>query len=186
MHRPVDRATLSTGRGAGRDGLPVAWRHGGSGHLGEETRPPVPASGERHGGASHPGRGSAGRDRGRRACRAGCRLARDGAADSVSEGLKAIAIATLESVCSDANAPAAARAAASRTLLEMMGLIGRLQAPEATRETPLSEMTASQIDSELERLARVVNGGAGPASGPAPARVRRRPRAKRAVPYDLI
>lgn len=107
----------------------------------------------------------------------------------MSEGLKAIAIATLRKVCEADDAPAAARAAASRTLLEMMGLIGRLQAPEATRETPLSEMTASQIDSELERLARVVNGGAGPASGPPPGPPPEAPasrRRRRASTYRLI
>jgi hypothetical protein len=104
----------------------------------------------------------------------------------VSEGLKAIAIATLESVCSDANAPAAARAAASRTLLEMMGLIGRLQAPEATRETPLSEMSASDLDRELERLASVVNGANETGVSRPDARLTPRKTRRKKSPYPLI
>lgn len=93
----------------------------------------------------------------------------------MSDELKAIAIATLSAVASDVSAPAAARAAASRTLLEMMGLIGRLQVPESGSEKPLVEMSAGDLDAEIQRLEALVNGSAKrvrtrkrSGSGPAP------------------
>jgi hypothetical protein len=76
----------------------------------------------------------------------------------VSDELKAIAVATLQAVCEDASAPAAARAAASRTLLELTGAIGRLQTPESGSDKPLVEMSAGDLDSEIQRLATLVNG----------------------------
>ena len=66
--------------------------------------------------------------------------------------LEAIALAALRDVASDRKAPAAARAAAARTLLETAGRIGRLQAPGSGTERPLNEMSASEIASEISRL----------------------------------
>jgi hypothetical protein len=77
----------------------------------------------------------------------------------VSDGLKDIAIATLKAVANDGSAPAAARAAAARTLLEMLGEIGRLQVPQSGSETALVEMTASEIDAEISRLRTLAGGG---------------------------
>lgn len=77
----------------------------------------------------------------------------------MSDDLKAIAIATLKAVANDEKAPAAARAAAARTLLEMIGAIGRLQVPESGSETSLAEMSASDLDAEIDRL-RTLAGGA--------------------------
>jgi hypothetical protein len=76
----------------------------------------------------------------------------------MSEDLKALSIETLSRVCRDAEAPAAARAAAARTLLELLGAIGRLQVPERQSEAPLAELSAAELDVEIERLARLANG----------------------------
>jgi hypothetical protein len=75
----------------------------------------------------------------------------------VSADLKAIAIATLRDVAGNAKNPAAARAAAARTLLEMLGEVGRLQEKSGLKsEKSLVEMTSSELDGELERLASLV------------------------------
>jgi|SRR6185295_16180673 len=78
---------------------------------------------------------------------------------SVSEiDLKSVAIATLRSVASDISAPAAARAAAARTLLELLGEIGRLQVEKrAGSESPLGEMSAAELEHEIARLARLAS-----------------------------
>lgn len=49
-------------------------------------------------------------------------------------------------------APPAARAAASRTLLESLGDIGRLQDIVRRSEKPLNEMNAAELDAEIARL----------------------------------
>lgn len=68
--------------------------------------------------------------------------------------LKALSLAALQAVAGDATAPAAARAAAARTLLEYLGEIGRLQeARRDARDAPLGEMSASDLDREIARLA---------------------------------
>jgi hypothetical protein len=68
------------------------------------------------------------------------------------DALRQVAMDALLAVAKDHNAPAAARAAAARTLLESLGDIGRLQ--EATRagEKPLTEMTPQELDEEIARL----------------------------------
>lgn len=76
----------------------------------------------------------------------------------MSDGLKRVAIETLTLVCADTQAPAAARAAAARTLLELIGSIGRLQVPESGSETPVSELSASELDREIERLGAIAAG----------------------------
>jgi len=68
------------------------------------------------------------------------------------EKLREIALLTLANVASDAVAAPAARAAAARTLLESLGDIGRLQALGGGAK-PLSDMTAAEIDAEIEALA---------------------------------
>ena len=68
------------------------------------------------------------------------------------EELRQVAIQALVEVAEDPEAPAAARAAASRTLLESLGDIGRLQEVARASEKPLTEMTAKEIDEELVRL----------------------------------
>ena len=66
--------------------------------------------------------------------------------------LRDIAMLALVSVAANAKAPAAARAAAARTLLESLGDIGRLQEVAKRSEKPLNEMTAAEVDSEIARL----------------------------------
>lgn len=57
----------------------------------------------------------------------------------------------LREVASSARAPASARAAAARTLLEAGGLIGRLQ--EKPRNTKgLHEMSREELEAEIARL----------------------------------
>ena len=68
--------------------------------------------------------------------------------------IKAIALAALVDVAQNLKAPAAARAAASRTLMEAIGAIGRLQdlgrLDESKRNA--AEMTLEEINSEMQRL----------------------------------
>ena len=66
--------------------------------------------------------------------------------------IRAVATKTLVEVSKDTKAPAAARAAAARTLLESLGDIGRLQAVKGHGDRPLSEMTQQEIEDEIRRL----------------------------------
>jgi len=70
------------------------------------------------------------------------------------ELLKAAALAALLDVAANVKAPAAARAAASRTMLEAIGAIGRLQdlgrLDESKRNA--AEMSLEEINSEMQRL----------------------------------
>jgi hypothetical protein len=68
------------------------------------------------------------------------------------DDLRKTAIQALVEVAKDKSAPAAARAAASRTLLESLGDIGRLQEIARQSEKPLNEMTAQEVDAEIDRL----------------------------------
>lgn len=81
-----------------------------------------------------------------------------------SADLEQVAIGALRAVASDRNAPAAARAAAARTLLETCGRIGRLQETAPTDARPLDEMSAGELSAEIERLqsARRAEPGAEP------------------------
>jgi hypothetical protein len=65
---------------------------------------------------------------------------------------KDLAISTLTAICEDASAPASARALASRTLLEMLGEIGKLQTERPKENKSLHEMTRAELDAELRRL----------------------------------
>lgn len=61
----------------------------------------------------------------------------------------ALASETLQGICQDENAPAAARAQAARTLLE---LAGALKTGLPNEQKPGAEMTASEIDARLAAL----------------------------------
>lgn len=71
-----------------------------------------------------------------------------------TEGLR-VAYSTSISIALDEKAPAAARGAASRTLLEMAGMLNPRDraAAEAVRKDP-SEMTGAEINAVLEDLMR--------------------------------
>jgi hypothetical protein len=70
------------------------------------------------------------------------------------DDLKAEAIDALRRVARDGDAPAAARAAAARTMLEAIGAIGRLQdLSKLDERRNAAEMTPDQIAMEINRLA---------------------------------
>ena len=66
-----------------------------------------------------------------------------------------LAVKTLCEICSS-NAPATARASAARTLLELAGVIGRLQTEKPNEVKELHEMTRAELDAELSRLSKSV------------------------------
>jgi hypothetical protein len=69
--------------------------------------------------------------------------------------LKDLALQTLRSVCSDQEAPAAAKAGAARTILELIGEIGRnATATGDTSSKSLSELTSAELDEEIKRLSK--------------------------------
>jgi hypothetical protein len=61
-----------------------------------------------------------------------------------------VAKQTLLAICHDSTSPAAARAQAARTLLELAGALKNGGADTLTK--PASEMTVSEIDARLEAL----------------------------------
>jgi|688.fasta_scaffold29370_9 hypothetical protein len=66
--------------------------------------------------------------------------------------IKQLAIDTLEGVCRDPDAPAAAKAAAARTLAEITAMIGRNSVADALATKSLTEMSASELDAEIQRM----------------------------------
>ena len=68
--------------------------------------------------------------------------------------IKQLAIETLKSVCEDPDAPPAARAAAARTLCEVVTLIGRNSVADGMATRSLSEMTGAELDAEIKRLSQ--------------------------------
>lgn len=68
------------------------------------------------------------------------------------EEIQRKAVSALVRVVDDPSAPAAAIAQASRTLLELNGLIGAKAKPPGDGARPVSEMTLAQIEEEIERL----------------------------------
>ena len=73
-----------------------------------------------------------------------------------SPGLKEIVIKTLQDVCLDTAAPAAARAQAARTLAEVSGLLGKYQAPPSDDETPSELLTENELDAAIAALSSKV------------------------------
>lgn len=72
-----------------------------------------------------------------------------------SDSIRALSIDALLSVSGNEKAPAAARAAASRTLLEAIGVIGRNQDVSRMNENrSASEMTTAEIGEEIARLSQ--------------------------------
>jgi hypothetical protein len=63
-----------------------------------------------------------------------------------------LALDTLRTVSEDSEAPAAARAQAARTMLEIKGLIGRHAAAPADTTASLSTMSRADLEAELARL----------------------------------
>lgn len=67
--------------------------------------------------------------------------------------LESLALEALRSVCLAPDAPAAAKAAAARTLLEACGKIGRNQEIIAeTKDKDLATMSLKDLDKEIKRL----------------------------------
>jgi hypothetical protein len=61
-----------------------------------------------------------------------------------------LAVITLQTICKDPTAPAAARAQAARTLLEISGI---LKNPVLDlRKTPINELSSSEIDKRISEL----------------------------------
>jgi len=68
--------------------------------------------------------------------------------------LRRVAVSALVQVADDEASPASARAQAARSILEMIGLLGpRAVTPRSDK--PISEMTAAELDVELDRLSRL-------------------------------
>jgi hypothetical protein len=65
---------------------------------------------------------------------------------------KTLAISTLCDIAENQESPAAARALAARTILEMLGEIGKLQTERPKENKSLHEMTRAELDAELRRL----------------------------------
>jgi len=59
---------------------------------------------------------------------------------------------TLQAICRDEKSPAAARAQAARTLLELAGALKNATADTARKTAP--ELTLSELDERLEALSR--------------------------------
>jgi hypothetical protein len=66
--------------------------------------------------------------------------------------IKDLALRTLKAVCDDADAPAAAKAGAARTMCEIIGLIGKNSQSDALATKSLADMNASELDAEIARL----------------------------------
>lgn len=72
-----------------------------------------------------------------------------------SDSIRALSIDALLRVSGNDKAPAAARAAAARTLLEAIGVIGRNQDVSRMNENrSASEMTTAEIGEEIARLSQ--------------------------------
>jgi hypothetical protein len=75
--------------------------------------------------------------------------------DNKDLSIEELAVSTLRGVCDDSDAPAAAKGAAARTLLEYAGAIGRFSEGRGDLATKsLSEMSAAELDAEIMRLTK--------------------------------
>ena len=73
------------------------------------------------------------------------------------ESDRELALKTLREICENSNAPAQSKASAARTILEVLGDIGRLQEIKKDSENKLlSEMSKSELDLEIAKIARPV------------------------------
>jgi hypothetical protein len=71
--------------------------------------------------------------------------------------LKGLAIETLRQVCLDKGAPAQSRAAAARSIAEIVGLLGKnAEIISDTSAKDLSSMTAAELDAEIKRISKRV------------------------------
>lgn len=70
---------------------------------------------------------------------------------------KQLALVTLKAICASEKAPASAKAMAARTLLEMLGEIGRLQTEKPKESKSLGEMSREELDAEIARLASTMS-----------------------------
>src|SRR5580765_1478342 len=65
-----------------------------------------------------------------------------------------LAVKTLREICSDFDAPKQAKATAARTLLELVGEIGKLQSEKPRDTRALYELTREELDAEIARASR--------------------------------
>src|SRR4029077_15966532 len=71
-----------------------------------------------------------------------------------------LAVKTLREICSDFDAPKQAKATAARTLLELVGEIGKLQSEKPRDSRALHELTREELDAEIARASKVRPNGA--------------------------
>ena len=71
-----------------------------------------------------------------------------------AEVVRRVAQAALLDIAQDPKAAAAARAGAARTLLESIGVIGRLQEVVHGSEKPATEMTVTELEAEIARMGK--------------------------------
>src|SRR4029077_18807911 len=65
-----------------------------------------------------------------------------------------LAVKTLREICSDFDAPKQAKATAARTLLELVGEIGKLQSEKPRDTRGLHELTRAELDAEIARASK--------------------------------
>ena len=65
-----------------------------------------------------------------------------------------LAVKTLREICSDFDAPKQAKATAARTLLELVGEIGKLQSEKPRDTRALHELTREELDQEILRASK--------------------------------
>jgi len=103
-----------------------------------------------------------------------------------------LAVKTLREICSDFDAPKQAKATAARTLLELVGEIGKLQSEKPRDTRALHELTREELDAEITRASRSMskatsksrpNGAGEPKihTRSQPVRPGRRPKTRRSV-----
>jgi hypothetical protein len=63
-----------------------------------------------------------------------------------------LAKATLQSICVASDAPSNAKATAARTLLELVGALGRHADPSSMNTIPASEMSLEQLEARIASL----------------------------------
>ena len=72
--------------------------------------------------------------------------------------LKDLAVETLRQVCLDKGAPAQSRAAAARSIAEIVGLLGKnSEAISDNSSKDLSQLSAAELDKEIARISKRVS-----------------------------